>query len=228
MWPQNQIARARVSIHILGRCTSPFQTWSRARGAVLLRTANVLGGARLGGVNPIGQRFGFWLFLLTGVALPGFDPEKDGMKGIKKLVRRRFPNVRQLSPTELSAWLADPNRPQPRVLDVRRPDEFSLSRLPGARRVDRNEKVANLRDPAATDRPVVVYCSVGYRSSKLASRLIKAGMMNVFNLEGSIFQWANEGRPLVNSNGPAVKVHPYSRRWRALLKPRVRGAASSG
>jgi hypothetical protein len=51
-----------------------------------------------------------------------------------------------------------------------------------------------------------------------------AGLTNVFNLEGSIFQWVNDGRPLVDSNGPATKVHPYGHRWRVLLKPQVRGS----
>jgi len=44
---------------------------------------------------------------------------------------------------------------------------------------------------------------------------------NVFNLQGSIFQWANEGRPLM-ANGRVVHVvHPYSERWGVLLNPQL-------
>jgi hypothetical protein len=44
---------------------------------------------------------------------------------------------------------------------------------------------------------------------------------NVFNLQGSIFQWANEGRPLI-TNGHAVHVvHPFNERWGVLLNPQL-------
>jgi rhodanese-related sulfurtransferase len=175
-------------------------------------------------VSSIGKRLAFWLFMLTGKVLPGFDPETDGLEGIKKLVRKQFPDVRQLRATELDAWLADPNRPQPEILDVRTPDEFAVSHLLGSRRFDPGENGPALESVVAANRPVVLYCAVGYRSSALARRLMMAGLTNVFSLEGSIFQWANEGRQLVDSNGPATKVHPYGHRWRVLLKPQVRGS----
>lgn len=173
-------------------------------------------------VRPFGKQIGLWVFLLSGSAVLGFDPEQDGMAGIKDLVRKRFPEVRQLPTGELAAWLADTNRPQPVILDVRRPEEFAISHLAGARRVDPDTKSDSLKALVATNQPVVVYCSVGYRSSELARRLAKAGVTNVFNLEGSIFQWANEGRPLAGTNGPAATVHPYDARWGALLKPELR------
>ncbi|MGH9460756.1 MAG: rhodanese-like domain-containing protein [Vicinamibacteria bacterium] len=178
---------------------------------------------RLASVSALRKRFTFWLFMLTGKAVLGFDPEKDGMEGLKKLVRERFPEVRHLRVAELDAWLADPNRPQPQIIDVRNPDEFSLSHLPGARRVDPDGDAPALHSLVAANRPVVLYCAMGFRSSNFARRLMKAGMRDVFSLEGAIFQWANEGRRLVDENGPVAKVHPYSDRWAVLLKPGVRG-----
>lgn len=42
--------------------------------------------------------------------------------------------------------------------------------------------------------------------------------MQVFNLEGSIFAWAEEGRPLVDThNQPTTFVHPYNAVWGKLL-----------
>ena len=64
-----------------------------------------------------------------------------------------------------------------------------------------------------------MYCAVGYRSSAVAERLQKAGVRTVFNLEGSIFQWANEGRPLEADGHPADKVHPYNVRYGKWLAP---------
>jgi hypothetical protein len=60
---------------------------------------------------------------------------------------------------------------------------------------------------------VVCYCSVGYRSSRLAVKLNKLGISNAVNLKGSIFKWCNEGRELVDGRGSkmqAAKAHPYN------------------
>ncbi len=37
------------------------------------------------------------------------------------------------------------------------------------------------------------------------------------NLKGSIFQWANEGRPVVRDGEPVREVHPYDAVWGRLL-----------
>ena len=55
---------------------------------------------------------------------------------------------------------------------------------------------------------MVAYCSVGYRSAGLTDELGQRGYTRVCNLEGSLFQWANEGRPLVNADGRVNVVHP--------------------
>jgi hypothetical protein len=65
--------------------------------------------------------------------------------------------------------------------------------------------------------PIVTYCAVGYRSGALATKLREAGFTSVRNLEGSIFQWANEHRPLVRGDEPVTTVHPYSSLWGRLL-----------
>ena len=71
---------------------------------------------------------------------------------------------------------------------------------------------------------VVCYCSVGYRSSLVAQRLYRHYKEQektcppLHNLEGGLFQWANEGRPLAISN----TVHPYSSAWGKLLDSKLR------
>ena len=68
---------------------------------------------------------------------------------------------------------------------------------------------------------MIVYCSVGYRSSALAEKLQRAGFTNVANLEGSLFQWANENRPLHRGTNTVREVHGYSRKWSGLLQADV-------
>ena len=42
--------------------------------------------------------------------------------------------------------------------------------------------------------------------------------LKVYNLEGSIFKWANETRTIVDVKGQPTKfVHPYSRLWGLLV-----------
>ena len=109
-------------------------------------------------------------------------------------VRSDFPEVRRISTAELAAWLNDRSRPAPLLLDVRTPAEYEVSHLAGAKQVEPDALAAIVREPK--DRPIVTYCSVGYRSGGFAKKLGEAGFTNVMNLEGSIFRWANEGRPV--------------------------------
>lgn len=142
----------------------------------------------------------------------------------KREISAEFPQVSQLTTAEFAAWLGDSTRELPLLLDVREPEEYAVSHLPDARRVDPEADTEKLLASLAPGRSVVLYCSVGYRSSKLAARLLAAGASNVRNLEGSIFQWANEGRPLQRDGKPVHQVHPYSSRYAGMLHPNLRSA----
>lgn len=137
-------------------------------------------------------------------------------------INERFDQVSHLSTEALQAWLDDPDRPDPVLLDAREPGEFAVSHLPGAIRVDPEATAGEVREKVKDGASVVVYCSVGYRSSELAKRLTDAGFRDVQNLEGSIFKWANEGRPLMRANQPAETVHPYNRRYAKMLRENLR------
>ena len=141
---------------------------------------------------------------------------------LKKSLRHRFPNVEWITTANLANWLADKKRPQPILLDVRTEDEWNVSRLPGSRRVAPNASVEEAAPGIPKETPIVTYCAVGYRSAALATKLMEAGFTSVGNLDGSIFQWANEHRPLVRDNKPVTTVHPYSSLWGRLLNDDVR------
>lgn len=146
----------------------------------------------------------------------------DDLGKVEKAVRLRFPGVTQMSTGELAAELDGPG-PAPVLLDGREAEEYEVSHLPGARLATDEEMALKALEGVPKDRPVVVYCSVGYRSSSLASELEDAGYENVANLEGSIFAWAREGRPIVKPDGsPASEVHPYDDTWGKLLPEELR------
>lgn len=139
------------------------------------------------------------------------------LEALASVIRVRFPEVPQLSPDDLAAWLADDTRVRPQLLDVREPDEYGVSHLPGAIRIDPDAPAAAVLMRIDPTRPIVAYCSVGYRSSLLVQRLRAAGFTQAANLEGSIFAWANEGRPLESEGRRVTIVHPYDTTYARLL-----------
>jgi rhodanese-related sulfurtransferase len=139
---------------------------------------------------------------------------------VNRWVQRAFPGVPTLTTQSLANWLSDRKEPLPILLDVRQGDEFAVSHLPGATWVPNLEAALALAlDP---HQPIVAYCSVGYRSARLVSQLRQAGYSKGYNLAGSIFQWANEGRSLVSQGQPRLAVHPFNALWGRLLKPDLR------
>jgi rhodanese-related sulfurtransferase len=145
-----------------------------------------------------------------------------GMRGIdwfllKQSLRHRFPKIEWITTAQLADWLADKQRPPPILLDVRTEAEWNVSHLAGARRVDPSASEEDAAVGISKQTPMVTYCAVGYRSGELATKLRAAGFTSVRNLEGSIFQWANEHRPLVHDGKPVTIVHPYSSLWGRLL-----------
>lgn len=144
-------------------------------------------------------------------------------KRTQRWVQQSFPLVPTISTAELADWLTQ-EIPTPIVIDVRRFEEYAVSHLPQAHHARNLEAVEQLivdQDKATICQtvPIVLYCSVGYRSARLGESLQAAGYP-VLNLAGSIFQWANEGRPLVSADGQMTRqVHPYNWRWKLLLLP---------
>ncbi len=141
---------------------------------------------------------------------------------LKRSLRVKFSDVDWITTAQLTAWLHAPDRPPPVLLDVRTPAEWDVSHLPGARRVDPDASAQIAASGLSKSTPIVTYCSVGYRSAQMAERLRRAGYEHVQDLEGSIFQWANEGRPLVREGRPVTQVHPYNATWGRLLRDPVR------
>ena len=149
------------------------------------------------------------------IALWWIADHRRGVAWAVAVVRDRFPDVTHLPPRDLAAWLADPARPAPLLLDARSEDEFAVSHLAGALRIDS----AAFGDVVGHGRPVVVYCSAGYRGSQVARRLREAGATEVANLEGGIFAWANEGFDVVRNGEKTREVHPYHAIFSRLLRP---------
>lgn len=154
------------------------------------------------------------------------DGDRQGADRLKSLISLRFPGVRWIDRDRLAAWLGEEGGIDVVLLDVRTEEEFAVSHLPGAMRLDPDLEEDDLRRLApvaslARDATIVTYCSVGYRSAAAARQLARAGFGNVFNLEGGIFGWANSGRAVHRDGKPVAEVHPYDAVWGRLLDARL-------
>ena len=63
-------------------------------------------------------------------------------------------------------------------------------------------------------KPIILYCSIGYRSEKIGEQLKERGFTEVYNLYGSIFEWVNQDKPIVDESGEETKkIYTYSWMW---------------
>jgi len=161
-------------------------------------------------------------FLLLQLATRGYR-EVEALQSMEKAmaaVRRDFPGVKPM-PTTVLETLMKENRDSILLLDARAPEEFTLSRLPHAINCQSATEAKEHfgKSNVSPEAIMVVYDSIGFRSAELAEAMKEDGVGAVVYLEGGIFQWANEGRPLVDADGNATtKVHPYNKLWGRLLE----------
>lgn len=104
-------------------------------------------------------------------------------------------------------------------LDARERNEFEVSHIQGAHWIGYDDFEMSRLAGIPKDTPLVVYCSVGYRSEKITERLLEVGFTDVANLYGGIFEWKNQDQEVVDMNGQQTeRVHAYSRSWGIWLK----------
>ena len=156
---------------------------------------------------------------LTSSLLIGCAAGDEGLDAIQADIISDHKSVAQLSAENY----LELDRSDILLLDIREPEEYAVSRLPGAVRVDPNASAATLIHMGdVTGKKIIVYCSVGRRSSIFAEReqtaLMKMGAASVSNLEHGIFGWHNERRELMDANGETDAVHPYNGIWKRYVK----------
>lgn len=83
------------------------------------------------------------------------------------------------------------------VLDIRTPEEFTEVRLPGAVNIDfyAPDFAAQL-DGLDKNDPYVMYCRSGNRSSEAVETMKDLGFVEVYEVDGGIVNWYEEGFPV--------------------------------
>ena len=101
--------------------------------------------------------------------------------------------MQQLSAPDLAAWLADPARPKPLLLDVREAWEVQTAAMPGITHIPMGQIPAcvdEITAAAAAAGEVVAICHHGARSMQVALFLESRGIGPLHNLAGGINAWS--------------------------------------
>ena len=87
------------------------------------------------------------------------------------------------------------------ILDVRTPEEYAQGYIERALLIPVNELDSRSgwwrKLPTDKTISIVVYCTVGVRSSKARKILKEHGYVNTYNLKGGIVAWEKAGQPVV-------------------------------
>jgi rhodanese-related sulfurtransferase len=101
------------------------------------------------------------------------------------------------------APLARPLVP-PLLIDVRTPREREQKHIPGSLSVPLNRLAEHLSS-LPKDRPLLVYCAGGYRSSVAASLLQRSGFQSVAEIAGGFAAWEAANLPVVAAAAEASR-----------------------
>lgn len=122
----------------------------------------------------------------------------------QKTIRLLYPkNIANISPARANELLQND---EVVIIDVRESSEYEVSHLPKSQRY-----VHGLVSNLELDTPILVYCTVGVRSGKLAKELQDKGFTNVSNIDLGLINWKNKGFSVVDMQERSTeKVHVYN------------------
>ncbi len=102
--------------------------------------------------------------------------------------RRLFSPVKVISPADAKEMIDSAGPEGIILLDVRQPKEYERVHLPGAVLIPIAQLSTRLHELDG-DKPIIVYCASGNRSSAAARLLYGAGFKEVYSLGGGIKAW---------------------------------------
>jgi len=103
-------------------------------------------------------------------------------------------NGKGLSPAQATLLM---NREDAVVVDVRETGEWNSGHIAGARHIALAQLEKRLSElDKFKQRPLVVCCASGNRSTSACATLRKAGFEKVFNLTGGVSAWIGAGLPV--------------------------------
>jgi sodium/bile acid cotransporter 7 len=133
------------------------------------------------------------------------DAKRAAIEAMYRNYKKEFADVQDISPAEAMALY---NAGRAVFVDVREAKEQEVSMLPGAV----TEKGFIDHPERFSEKVVIGYCTISYRSGKLAQRL-KARGLDMLNLEGGLLAWVHAGGKVFDRSGETRRIHVYGRKW---------------
>lgn len=99
--------------------------------------------------------------------------------------------VKIVDKSTVLAMLEEVKEGQVQLLDVRTAAEFSRGAIPGAINLDiRGADFKEQLEDFDTDKPIVIYCHSGVRSSKASELLKTMGFTKIYDYKGGYSDWS--------------------------------------
>ena len=133
------------------------------------------------------------------------DEKKAVVYEMYREYKKDFPDVKDMAPTEAMTLL---KANKILFVDARKDAEMKISMLPQAI----SEETYLKNQGQYKDKKIVLYCTISYRSGKLAQRLNKQGV-DVYNLTGGLLAWVLEGGKVYDQAGETKHIHVYDEKW---------------
>jgi rhodanese-related sulfurtransferase len=110
------------------------------------------------------------------------------------------PGVPSIGPRDAAAAIdpaaaADPAT-RPLIVDVREQDEFVQERIAGVVLLPISQFVARHQE-LPKERPLLMLCAAGSRSTSATMYLLQAGWTDVRNITGGMIGWRSAGLPIL-------------------------------
>ncbi len=138
------------------------------------------------------------------------DAKRARIEAMYRNYKKDFAGVQDIAPAEAMELL---KAGRALFVDVREKKEQDVSMLPGA--VTEEEF---LKDPERyRDNVIIGYCTISYRSGKLAEKLKARGIL-MLNLEGGMLAWLHAGGKIYDRTGETRRIHVYGLKWNLAPK----------
>lgn len=119
----------------------------------------------------------------------------ENLKSEKSDNKDLEPKRYDISPSEANEIIENENI---LILDVRTPNEFGNGHIPGALLSPVSEiNISSIVETLSKEKPILVYCKSGFRSTSAANYLVDEGFIRVYNLSDGILAWKEQNYPTV-------------------------------
>jgi rhodanese-related sulfurtransferase len=107
---------------------------------------------------------------------------------------RKIRGIAAINPTEAMQLI---NHEDALMLDIRDLNEYKEGHIPDAKNIPQSALASRLRElEKYKNKPVILYCRTGARSSSAASVLKKNGFQTVHSLGGGLSAWQTANLPI--------------------------------